>query len=143
MWILRRPFSSAFSNNLPTSVATILASILFKGIVEPFLRDIQGRRGIVDFRVVSDETVNTPAIVNQSKFRANIFIKPAVSLRRSTANKRFNISLGVGWNQLDKEIPGLLSEKETYFHFLPSVSYENSYKTGRRITFRYRSKRNW
>ena len=52
----------------------------FKGIVEPFLRDIQGRRGIVDFRVVSDSTVNTPAIVDQSKFRANIFIKPARSI---------------------------------------------------------------
>jgi len=52
----------------------------FKGIVEPFLRDIQGRRGIVDFRVVSDATVNTPAIVEQSKFRANIFIKPARSI---------------------------------------------------------------
>ncbi len=52
----------------------------FKGIVEPFLRDIQGRRGIIDFRVVSDETVNTPAIVDQSKFRANIFIKPARSI---------------------------------------------------------------
>jgi hypothetical protein len=52
----------------------------FKGMVEPFLRDIQGRRGIVDFRVVSDSTVNTPAIVDQSKFRANIFIKPARSI---------------------------------------------------------------
>ena len=52
----------------------------FKGIVEPFLRDIQGKRGIVDFRVVSDETVNTPAVIDQGKFRANIFIKPARSI---------------------------------------------------------------
>ena len=52
----------------------------FKGIVEPFLRDIQGKRGIVDFRVVSDSTVNTPSIVDQGKFRANIFIKPARSI---------------------------------------------------------------
>ena len=52
----------------------------FKGIVEPFLRDIQGRRGIVDFRVISDSTVNTPSVVDQSKFRANIFIKPARSI---------------------------------------------------------------
>jgi len=69
----------------------------------------------------------------------NTFIKPAVSLRRSTANKRFNISLGVGWNKLDKQIPDLLSENNTYFHFLPGLSYENSYRTGRRITFRYNS----
>lgn len=52
----------------------------FKGIVEPFLRDIQGKRGIVDFRVVSDSTVNTPSIIDQGKFRANIFIKPARSI---------------------------------------------------------------
>jgi len=52
----------------------------FKNIVEPFLRDIQGRRGIIDFRVISDSTVNTPAIVDQGKFRANIFIKPARSI---------------------------------------------------------------
>jgi|TARA_R110002153_G_scaffold58752_4_gene160985 phage tail sheath protein FI len=52
----------------------------FKGIVEPFLRDIQGRRGIVDFRVISDATVNTPAVIDQGKFRANIFIKPARSI---------------------------------------------------------------
>ena len=52
----------------------------FKNIVEPFLRDIQGRRGIIDYRVVSDSTVNTPAVVDQGKFRANIFIKPARSI---------------------------------------------------------------
>ena len=52
----------------------------FRNIVEPFLREIQGRRGIIDFRVVSDSTVNTPAIIDQGKFRANIFIKPARSI---------------------------------------------------------------
>ena len=52
----------------------------FKNIVEPFLRDIQGRRGIIDFRVISDTTVNTPAVIDQGKFRANIFIKPARSI---------------------------------------------------------------
>lgn len=49
----------------------------FKNLVDPYLRDIQGKRGIIDFRVVSDETVNTPDIVDQNTFRANIFIKPA------------------------------------------------------------------
>jgi hypothetical protein len=52
----------------------------FKNTVEPFLREIQGRRGIIDFRVISDTTVNTPAIIDQGKFRANIFIKPARSI---------------------------------------------------------------
>ncbi|MBT4995834.1 MAG: hypothetical protein HOM88_05120 [Hellea sp.] len=52
----------------------------FKNIVDPFLRDIQGRRGIIDYRVISDSTVNTPEIVDQNKFRASIFIKPARSI---------------------------------------------------------------
>lgn len=52
----------------------------FKNIVDPFLRDIQGRRGIIDFRVVSDATVNTPEVIDQNKFRASIFIKPARSI---------------------------------------------------------------
>jgi len=52
----------------------------FRNIVDPFLRDIQGRRGIIDFRVVSDATVNTPAVIDQNKFRANIFIQPARSI---------------------------------------------------------------
>lgn len=52
----------------------------FKNLVEPYLRDIQGRRGIIDFRVVSDSTVNTPDVIDQNKFRANIFIKPARSI---------------------------------------------------------------
>ena len=49
----------------------------FKNLVEPFLRDIQGKRGIIDFRVVSDATVNTPQVVDSNVFRGNIFIKPA------------------------------------------------------------------
>jgi hypothetical protein len=52
----------------------------FRNIVDPFLRDIQGRRGIIDFRVVSDSTVNTPEVIDQNKFRASIFIKPARSI---------------------------------------------------------------
>jgi len=52
----------------------------FKNIVEPFLREIQGRRGITDFRVVSDGTVNTGEVIDQNKFKANIFIKPARSI---------------------------------------------------------------
>ena len=52
----------------------------FKNIVDPFLRDIQGRRGIIDYRVISDGTVNTPEVIDQNKFRASIFIKPARSI---------------------------------------------------------------
>jgi hypothetical protein len=52
----------------------------FRNIVDPFLRDIQGRRGIIDFRVVSDSTVNTPEVIDRNEFRASIFIKPARSI---------------------------------------------------------------
>mgnify|MGYP006076549975 FL=1 len=52
----------------------------FKNIVDPFLRDIQGRRGIIDYRVISDSTVNTAEVIDQNKFRASIFIKPARSI---------------------------------------------------------------
>ena len=52
----------------------------FKNIVDPFLREIQGRRGITDFRVVSDGTVNTGEVIDQNKFKAHIYIKPARSI---------------------------------------------------------------
>jgi len=52
----------------------------FRQLVDPFLRDIQGRRGIIDFRVISDATVNTPQVIDSNIFRANIFIKPARSI---------------------------------------------------------------
>jgi phage tail sheath protein FI len=52
----------------------------FRSIVEPYLRDIQGRRGIFDFRVVCDETNNTAEIVDRNEFVGDIFIKPARSI---------------------------------------------------------------
>lgn len=58
----------------------------FTNIVEPFLREIQGRRGITDFRVVCDETNNTPAIIDQNQFIASVFIKPARSINYVTLN---------------------------------------------------------
>jgi len=58
----------------------------FVNIVEPVLRDVKGRRGITDFRIVADETVNTPAVVDRNEFIANIFIKPARSINFVTLN---------------------------------------------------------
>jgi hypothetical protein len=49
----------------------------FKNLIEPFLRDVQGRRGIYDFRVVCDETNNTSEVINNNEFVGDIFIKPA------------------------------------------------------------------
>ena len=52
----------------------------FVNIVEPFLRDVQAKRGIFDFRVICDETNNTAAIIDNNEFVADIFIKPARSI---------------------------------------------------------------
>ena len=58
----------------------------FVNIVEPFLREIQGRRGITDFRVVCDSTNNTAAVIDRNEFIASIFIKPARSINFVTLN---------------------------------------------------------
>ena len=52
----------------------------FRSIVEPFLREVQGRRGITDFLVVCDETNNTGEVIDRNEFIAEIFIKPARSI---------------------------------------------------------------
>ena len=52
----------------------------FVNIVEPFLRDVQAKRGVQDFRVICDETNNTAAIIDNNDFVADIFIKPARSI---------------------------------------------------------------
>ena len=52
----------------------------FRNLVEPFLRDVQGRRGIYDFRVICDETNNTPEVIDRNEFVGDIYIKPARSI---------------------------------------------------------------
>jgi phage tail sheath protein FI len=52
----------------------------FVALVEPYLRDVQGRRGIYDFRVVCDETNNTPEVIDRNEFVGDIYIKPARSI---------------------------------------------------------------
>jgi phage tail sheath protein FI len=52
----------------------------FVNLVEPYLRDVQGRRGITDFRVVCDESNNTPNVIDSNQFVGDIYIKPARSV---------------------------------------------------------------
>ena len=52
----------------------------FVSLVEPFLRTVKGRRGITDFRVVCDETNNTPEVIDRNEFVGDIYIKPARSI---------------------------------------------------------------
>ena len=52
----------------------------FVNIVEPFLRDVQSKRGIQDYVVICDETNNTAAVIDNNEFIADIFVKPARSI---------------------------------------------------------------
>lgn len=52
----------------------------FRNLVEPFLRDVQGRRGVLDYRVVCDATNNTPEVVDRNEFVGDIYIKPSKSI---------------------------------------------------------------
>lgn len=58
----------------------------FRNLVEPYLRDVQGRRGIFDFRVVCDETNNSAQVIDSNQFVADIFVKPARSINFITLN---------------------------------------------------------
>ena len=58
----------------------------FRNMVEPFLRDVKGRRGITDFKVICDGTNNTGTIIDTNKFVADIYVKPARSINFITLN---------------------------------------------------------
>ena len=52
----------------------------FRNMVEPFLRDVQGRRGIFDFKVICDSTNNTGEVIDRNEFLGDIFVKPNRSI---------------------------------------------------------------
>ena len=56
----------------------------FRNIVEPYLRDVQAKRGLYGFLVVCDTTNNTPDVIDNNEFRADIFLKPAKSINYIT-----------------------------------------------------------
>lgn len=58
----------------------------FRNMVEPYLRDVKGRRGITDFKVVCDETNNTGEVIDGNRFVADIYIKPNRSINFVTLN---------------------------------------------------------
>jgi len=58
----------------------------FVNNVEPLLREVKGRRGITDFKVVCDETNNTASVIDRNEFVATLFIKPARSINFITLN---------------------------------------------------------
>ena len=58
----------------------LFRSAQFVAMVEPFLRDVKGRRGIYDYKVICDETNNTPEVIDTNRFIGDIYIKPARSI---------------------------------------------------------------
>ena len=71
----------------------------FKNLVEPFLRDVQGRRGVVDFKVVCDETNNTGDVIDRNEFVGDIYIKPARSINYIQLNF-VAVRSGVEFNEI-------------------------------------------
>jgi len=58
----------------------------FRNLLEPFLRDVKGRRGVTDFKVICDETNNTGQVIDANRFVADIFIKPSRSINFISLN---------------------------------------------------------
>jgi len=84
-------------NTIEKAISTAAKSTLFElndeftrgqfvALVEPYLRDIKGRRGMYDFKVVCDETNNTPEVIDTNRFVADIYVKPARSINFITLN---------------------------------------------------------
>lgn len=71
----------------------------FVSIVEPYLRNIKGRRGIYDFKVVCDETNNTPEIIDRNEFVGDIYVKPARSINFIQLNF-IAVRTGVAFNEI-------------------------------------------
>ena len=71
----------------------------FVNLVEPFLRDVQGRRGIYDYRVVCDTTNNTPEVIDRNEFVGDIYVKPARSINFIQLNF-VAVRTGVAFNEV-------------------------------------------
>jgi hypothetical protein len=71
----------------------------FIALVEPFLRDVKGRRGIYDYRVVCDTTNNTPQVIDSNEFVGDIYIKPARSINYVRLNF-IAVRSGVNFNEI-------------------------------------------
>jgi Outer membrane protein beta-barrel family/Carboxypeptidase regulatory-like domain len=67
------------------------------------------------------------------------FIRPGISISRNTSKSQINLTLGVGIDQLEKQLDGLEIGSESYLNFLPSFSYSSQYKKGKWLRVRYSS----
>ena len=81
---------------------TVYTRNQFKGLVVPFLRDIQGRQGIDDFYVQCDENVNTPEVIARNEFRASIYIRPTMTAEFIVL-EFINVKQGVSFSEIIKK----------------------------------------
>lgn len=77
--VLRKAISLAAENTL-FELNNEFTRANFRNLVEPFLRDVQGRQGIYAFKVVCDESNNTPSVIDRNEFIGDILVKPAKSI---------------------------------------------------------------
>ena len=84
----------------------------FRSQIEPFLREVQGRRGIYDFKVICDETNNTSAVVDANQFVASIFVKPARAINFITLTFVASRS-GVDFEEVYGGVSGSLNASES------------------------------
>ena len=78
----------------------------FRNLIEPFLRDVQGRRGVTDFSVVCDDTNNTSDVIDRNEFRSDIFVKPNRSINFIQLNfvvTRSGVAFSEVANDLNRE----------------------------------------
>jgi len=78
----------------------------FINSVEPFLRDVMGRRGIIKYKVLCDETNNTPAVINRNEFVGSIYIVPSKSINFITLNF-VAVASGVDFSYAIGEVDGI------------------------------------
>jgi hypothetical protein len=99
LFIVLRKSVAIIAKNLIHEINDEVTRNNFKNQVEPFLKNVQARRGIYDSRVVCDSTNNTPEVVDRNEFVGDIFIKPAKSINFITLNFVATRS-GVSFNEV-------------------------------------------
>ena len=86
--------------------------------------------------MIDEEKIKTDSLSPDFK-REQKFMGTSLAIKRTTTNTHFNIKLTAAWDQLDKTLWDIPYNRSQYFHLLPSVTYENRYRTGRRFKISY------
>ena len=81
--IVIEPVNFSFLNVLYLLIYPSI-TLVFVNVVDPYLRDIKTKRGVTDYLIVCDETNNTPEVIDNNEFRADIFLKPTKSINYVT-----------------------------------------------------------